>query len=197
MIGCLQGVLLAKQAPVILLDVHGVGYEVEVSLRTFAALPELDHDLILYTHLLVREDMHSLYGFLELKERQLFRHLLKVTGVGAKMALAILSEFMPDELVHVILEGNVSRLTKVPGIGKKTAERLLIDMRDRIRDWELPTNPTKEVSRLPPVHQEALSALLALGYKEQEASRMLAKIDIKSTVDTHEVIRLALQQIAK
>lgn len=198
MIGRLRGVLLAKQAPDLLLEVNGVGYEVAAPLSTFYNLPDLQSEITLLIHLVVREDAHILYGFATERERALFRALIKINGVGPKLALTILSGIEPDNFVQCILNHNVGALTQVPGVGKKTAERLLVEMADRVTDWhKLPGNENKVA--VDDVHyhmkQEAMDALIALGYKSQMASRALAKIT--GTCETsHEMIRLALQGMA-
>ncbi len=199
MIGRLHGVLVQKQAPALLLDINGVGYEVEAPMSTFYQLPALGDKVTLFTHLVVREDAHLLYGFATERERALFRTLIKVNGVGAKLALTILSGVSVDEFVRHVLSGDSSGLTRLPGVGKKTAERLVVEMRDRLQDWG-----TTDVSRAAPVLsiaggqgdndsiRDAISALVALGYKPPEASRMVSRIDTQGKV-SEEIIRSALQ----
>ena len=201
MIGRLHGEIILKQPPMLLLDVNGVGYEVEAPMSTFYTLPEVGAKAILFTHLAIREDAHVLYGFSNESERLLFRSLLKVSGVGAKMALAILSGMTAEEFALCVQTDDVSSLVKLPGIGKKTAERLIVEMRDRLDKLELPTGsvpsvPQKTIAdsvQNSPV-ADAVSALVALGYKPNEASRMVRNLDT-TEMNSEEIIRAALQSI--
>lgn len=199
MIGRIRGLLIEKKPPFILLDVQGIGYELEAPLTTFYRLPELNTELSLYTHLLVREDGHLLFGFLTEDERRLFRALLKVNGVGARLALTILSGTGADEFASCIHTADIARLTQVPGVGKKTAERLIIEMRDRLADWAtLPSTfsaDTRAVS-IPDAVADAISGLIALGYKPQEASRQVHAIDTEG-LTSEAIIRAALKALAK
>lgn len=197
MIGFLQGTLLEKKPPTIIVDVHGLGYEVQVSMSTLPHLPEVDHPIKLWTHFIVREDAQLLYGFINKEEQTLFRSLIKINGVGPKMALTILSSIEPQEFIHCIMQGDTLTLTRLPGIGKKTAERLLVEMRDKINEWEMPLNGSKPIAtpRSGPA-QEALSALLALGYKPQEASRAMASVE-QEGLRSEELIRLALRSMVQ
>ena len=136
MIGQLQGRLLEKYMPTVLLDVQGVGYEVELSLTSFYRLPATGESLVLHTHLIVREDAKLLYGFCTREERAMFRELIKINGVGPKSALAILSGIEPDQFVHCVQSNNAAALMRLPGVGKKTAERLLVELRDRVKEWK-------------------------------------------------------------
>lgn len=203
MIGRIQGILLEKQPPRLLVEVAGVGYEIEAPMSTFYQLPELGQIIILHTHLVVREDAHVLYGFYELRERSLFRQLIKVNGVGPKLALTILSSIDPDQFVHSILENDTSQLVRLPGIGKKTAERLIIEMRDRLKTWHeegVSLTPLLPQADKPPVRNaehEAISALLALGYKPQEASRAVSQVADKETLACEQIIRGALKNLAR
>jgi Holliday junction DNA helicase RuvA len=188
MIGKLRGKLIEKQPPCLIIELsNGLGYELESPMSTFYRLPELGADISLYTHQVVREDAHLLYGFYDAQERSLFRTLIKVNGVGPKLALTILSSFEPQAFIQCIHHGDSARLTGVPGIGKKTAERLVIEMRDRFKD-----EVVSPVAVVESAEKEAVSALIALGYKPQEASRMVSKV---STADAtcETLIRLALQ----
>ncbi len=197
MIGLLRGKLLIKQPPDLLLDVNGVGYEVQASMTTFYDLPELHHDVTLYTHFVVREDAQLLYGFSSQTERELFRQLLKVNGVGPKMALAIVSGMNPLEFQQVIHAGDIARLSRIPGVGKKTAERLVIELRDRLPkgdDSHTAVHPslTTNVPSPASVSDEAINALLALGYKPAQASQMITSFENQGfTVE--EMIRQALR----
>ena len=197
MIGLLRGRVLRRQPPFLLLDVNGVGYEIEAPMSTFYALPADDSPVTLHTHLAVRDDAHILYGFASEGDRALFRALLKVSGVGGKVALAILSGMTADEFTRTVQAGDATALTRLPGIGKKTAERLIVELRDRLGEAPpagstLPsgtgTVPAGAVS--PP--DDALSALQALGYKVAEAQRMLRGVDADG-LSTEEIIRAALQ----
>ncbi len=198
MIGRLQGVLLEKQAPALLIDVQGVAYELEASMTTFYHLPECGENLILHTHLVVREDAQLLYGFHSLAERLMFRRLIKISGVGPKLALTILSGMSAEDFTRCIIEEDSKALIKLPGVGKKTAERLVIELKDRLQKDDLINLPdvsgtgsaaiTKQKS---PVN-DAVSALISLGYKAQHASQMVRELDIEDK-STEEIIRAALQ----
>jgi Holliday junction DNA helicase RuvA len=189
-IGRLYGKLLTKQPPQLLIDVSGVAYEVEAPMSTFYRLPELNDTVTLHTHLVVREDCHLLYGFYELRERSLFRTLIKVNGVGPKLALTILSSIEPDDFVSCIHSEDAQSLTRLPGIGKKTAERLVIEMRDRLSDWNPVTLPCVEGASQ--FAQDAVSALVALGYKPNDASRAVKQV-AKPGMSSQDIIRLSLQ----
>jgi len=199
MIGRITGILLEKKPPQLLVDVGGIGYELAAPMTTFYHLPEVGERVQLFTHLVVREDAHLLYGFIRLQDRLLFRQLIKTSGVGPKSALAILSGINADEFVGYIMEGDALSLTRIPGIGKKTAERLIIEMRDRLVEWHkspLAAAATADSSMYSPgsARQDAISALVALGYKPQQASRAVSAI--KTQVDVSEdLIRLALKEI--
>lgn len=196
MIGSLRGKLILKQAPHLLLEVAGVGYELEAPMTTFYNLPQAGEDVHLYTHLVVREDAHLLFGFATEQERRLFRTLIKVNGVGAKLALTILSGIETAEFIHCIQTGDTDRLVRLPGIGKKTAERLIIEMRDRLKDWDmdishkpLAGSPGRTASN---AVDDAVSALISLGYKPQEASRFVHAIATEE-MDSETLIREALK----
>lgn len=216
MIGRLVGSIVEKMPPELVIDVQGVGYECQAPMSTFYAISDTSQ-VTLYTHLSIREDAHQLYAFSSKRERQLFRTLIKVNGVGPKLALAILSNMTADEFVQLIHQGNSNALVKLPGVGKKTAERLVIEMADRLKDWhyaaatatQASTQQTVPLSGLEATTaqshslqqqtQDAESALIALGYKAAEASRMVQaivkKIDTGS-VKTEDIIRLALKGLA-
>jgi len=197
MIGFLRGKLVVKQPPVLLIDVNGVGYEVEAPMTTFYDLPETGVEITLHTHLVVREDAHTLFGFLHLSDRALFRSLIKISGVGPRMALAILSGMSADAFVRCIQDNNTAALTRVPGVGKKTAERLVIELRDNIGKAGVAGAELSAVSAGPSnAVEEAMSALIALGYKPPDASRMVRGIDSKD-LGVEEIIRRALQAAAK
>jgi Holliday junction DNA helicase RuvA len=201
MIGRLRGKLLIKQAPALLLEVGGVGYEIEAPMTTFYVLPEVGGEVTLHTHMVVREDAQLLYGFASERERMLFRALIKVSGVGAKLALALLSGMPADEFVQTVNNNDVARLTRVPGIGKKTAERLIVEMRDRLPDWATgqatpqAAAPGAMDHTEPDATKDAISALIALGYKPQEASRMVHKIDTAGLA-SEQIIKQALKSIS-
>lgn len=197
MIGRLRGSLISKQAPVILLDVHGVGYEVEAPMSTFYKLPAIGEEVVLHTHLVVREDAQQLFGFATEDERSLFRSLIRINGVGARLALAILSGMGLDEFVHCVLDRDIAALTRLPGVGKKTAERLLVEMRDKVEHWQPVSataagSPGGTVIGLNNPVSDAVNALVALGYKPHEASRMVRGIDA-TDLASDEIIRRALQ----
>lgn len=200
MIGRLRGTLLHKQPPHLLLDVQGVGYEVEVPMSTFYELPAEGGEVTLFTHLLVREDAHLLCGFATVAERALFRSLIKVSGVGAKLALAILSGISADGFARCVQNQDTATLTRLPGIGKKTAERLIIEMRDRLEGFTgLAVGSAGQMAGRPaqdtPV-EDAVSALIALGYKPPEASRLVRVVDC-ADLPSEEIIRRALQAAVK
>ena len=188
MIGFLRGQILRKQPPHLLIDVHGVGYEVEAPMSTFYDLPEAGSEVTLYTHLVVREDAQVLFGFGSEAERRFFRSLIKVNGVGPKLALTILSGISVDGFVRCVRENDSAALTRLPGIGKKTAERLVVEMRDRLDEAGGPG--VADAVALP--RDEALSALVSLGYKPQEANQMLGAIK-EAGLSSEELIRRALQ----
>ena len=202
MIGRLRGVLLEKQAPNLLVDVNGVGYEVLAPMTTFYHLPELKAESVLHIHFAVSENSQQLFGFYTKEDRALFRQLIKVNGVGPKMALGIMSGMNSDEFVRCVMDNNVAALVKVPGVGKKTAERLIIEMKDRLKDWNVPegsSQPLIEAHSAGSRHSitsEAESALVALGYKPVEAAKMIAAVLKSETVERSEdLIRLALRSV--
>jgi Holliday junction DNA helicase RuvA len=194
MIGRLRGVLIKKEPPTLLLDVGGVGYELEAPMTTFYDLPAAGETVTIHTHMVVREDAHLLFGFVRESQRRLFRNLLKVNGVGPRVALAVLSGLTEDEFVHAIREQALDRLTRVPGIGRKTAERLIIEMRDKLEPGLPSAALPADTVPGDPVN-EAVTALVALGYKPNEASRMVRGV-AKQGLATEEIIRLALKGAA-
>ena len=196
MIARLEGKLSDKQAPCVLIDVNGVGYEVNVSLNTLVSLPEIGANLALLTHFVVREDAQTLYGFISSRERELFRALIKVNGVGPKMALGILSGMTVDEFSTAVFSEDIGLLVKLPGVGKKTAERLVIEMRDIIDSVGL-TSAIDSSNENKDVRLEAEGALISLGYKQQDVSKIMSKLDLKSVSTAEDIIRLALKSIAK
>lgn len=195
MIGRLRGTLLEKRPPQLLVDVNGIGYELDAPMSTFYVLPELGKVVTLHTHLVVREDSHSLYGFASEAERSLFRSLIKVSGVGAKLALTLLSGISPDDFTRCVHEQDSAALVRLPGVGKKTAERLIVEMRDRLEQWQANDAqvPGAPAPRAATALEDAVSALVALGYKAQEASRMVRAVDGGAELPSEEIIRLALQ----
>jgi holliday junction DNA helicase RuvA len=198
MIGFLRGIIIKKQPPLLLLDVQGVGYEVEAPMTTFYALPEIKNEVEIFTHLVVRDDAHLLFGFATENERHLFRTLIKVNGVGAKMALTILSGMEADEFAQCIQNSDAARLTKLPGVGKKTAERLIVEMRDRLDG--LPSISVTRSNDSPNIKNdpinEAVSALIGLGYKPPEASRFVLAI-ANDDMSSEDLIREALKNSVK
>ena len=195
MIGWLKGHVIDKREPGrIVLDVQGVGYDVATSLPTFFQLETMNTPVSLHIHTLVREDAFILYGFLALDERHLFRALIRVNGVGPKVAIAILSSMRPDEFVRCIRQENALLLTKLPGVGKKTAERLVVEMKDRLQDADyLSSHASTDVA--PSHSDEAVKALEALGYKSQEAHTVIQKLD-DGQKTCEALIREALQSLA-
>jgi Holliday junction DNA helicase RuvA len=192
MIGRLTGILLEKNPPQILLDVHGVAYEVDVPMSTFYNLPDTGAKVTLHTHLVVREDAHLLYGFGTEHERRAFRQLMRISGIGAKIALAVLSGLSVAELANAITLQESGRLTKIPGIGKKTAERILLELKDKLA---ADVTTAVGVHRAPPVSSDILNALLALGYSDREA--VAAVKDLPEGVTVTDGIRQALKRLGK
>jgi holliday junction DNA helicase RuvA len=205
MIGRLHGTLIEKQPPLLMIDVQGVGYEVQVPMTTVFQLPPLGETVTLLTHFAVSENAQTLYGFYTKKDRELFRTLIKVSGVGPKMALGILSGMDVDQLVRCFMDNNTGALVKVPGVGKKTAERLVVEMRDRLKDWQMGSSPLAELEAASvgganvsasDIAAEAESALVALGYKPTEASKLVATARKDASATTSEdLIRLALRSL--
>lgn len=196
MIGRLTGILLEKNAPSLLIDVNGVGYELEAPMTTFYKLPELGEQITLHIHTVIREDAHNLYGFVDIGDRALFRHLIKINGVGPKLALTILSGIEVDAFVLAVKQQDIIGLTRLPGVGKKTAERLMIEMRDKLAPWDhAVTNnaeTTYQVSHC--AVDDAVSALISLGYKAQEASRVIRALDTQK-MTSEDIIRQALKKM--
>lgn len=208
MIGRLHGTLLARQAPYLLVDVQGVGYEIEAPMTTFYELPAVGEQVTLHTHLVVRDDAHLLFGFASESERAMFRSLIKVSGVGAKLALAILSGISADGFARCVQNNDSASLVRLPGVGKKTAERLILEMRDRLSDWQNGAHVlSSDISGVAGAKQgktdavdDAVSALVTLGYKPQEASRMVHAINTDGAANqlgSEQIIRLALQALVK
>ena len=201
MIGRLRGEVVQKQAPYLLLDVQGVGYELETPLSTFFNLPESGQSVTLFTHLAIREDAHVLYAFATESERILFRSLLKVNGVGAKMALAILSGMSAEAFSHCVESEDVASLVRLPGVGRKTAERLIVEMRDRLAKLSNHFGPPQASSATQPgrphsARSDAVAALVALGYKHQDADRMVKAVAAEG-MESETLIRAALQSMVK
>lgn len=202
MIGRLRGNLIEKQPPYLVLDVNGVGYEVQAPMTTFYRLPAIGVEVILHTHLSITENLHQLFGFAEQRDRSLFRTLIKVNGVGPKLAIAILSGMEADDIARCVRDNNIKALTKVPGIGTKTAERLVIELRDRLKNWDVPHSDVlahseiKQIASDNDIYAEAESALIALGYKPVEAAKMIsAASKQKPDAKSEELIRLALRSM--
>jgi len=199
MIGSLRGRLVAKHPPALVVDVGGVGYELEAPMSTFYALPALGEEVRLHTHLVVREDAHLLYGFSTEGERRLFRHLLRVTGIGPKIALALLSGMSVDAFLLCVESDDVETLVRVPGIGRKTAERLVVEMRDRIRALGEAVPAAGDVAIVRPSQggpaAEAFAAMVALGYRPAEVTRLLKSVEAQGA-STEDIIREALKLAA-
>jgi len=194
MIASLRGLLIDKQAPIAVIDCHGVGYEVNTPMSTFLDLPAIGTETFLHTQLIVREDSQTLYGFATTAEKALFQLLIKVTGVGAKMALAVLSTLRVTDFERCIQFEDASTLVKVPGIGKRTAERLIVEMRDKI-DLDAPVVSTQPGQVASDARSEAIDALIALGYKPREVSQLVDKLDTEGRT-SEDIIRDALRQVA-
>lgn len=201
MIGRLKGILLEKHPPEILLDVQGVGYELLLPMTSFYGLPEIGQETTLFTHFVVREDAHLLFGFAHKTDRTLFRELIKTNGVGPKLALAILSAMSVEQFAYAIEREELSKLTKIPGVGKKTAERLLVELKGKfkgmkqsdffIESTHIPTSPSIEESK-ESASGEAVAALIALGYKSTDAEKMVKRV-AKPELTSEQVIREALK----
>ena len=201
MIGRIRGKLVHKQPPDILVEVGGVGYEIQVPMTTLFQLPELGSEVSLVTHFVVREDAQLLYGFIHERDRSLFRQLIKISGVGPKLALTILSGMDSASFARCVQRDDISSLVALPGVGKKTAERLLVEMRDKLKDW-LGQNGDDSAGggiTLAPVTDiaaDAEGALIALGYKPQEASRVVAAVNDDGVTNSEELIRRSLKSMA-
>jgi len=199
-IGRLRGTLAEKQPPHLIIDVNGLGYELEVPMTTLYRLPKVGEPVTLHTHLVVREDAHLLYGFGEKRERELFRELIRLNGVGPKLALALMSGLEIDELVRCVQAQDASVLVRVPGVGKKTAERLLVELKDRFKAWEVvpsmfalvPNQPDMPAAQVASAESDAVNALISLGYKPQEASKAVSAIKDKN-LSAEDMIRRALK----
>lgn len=205
MIGRLRGILLEKQAPDLLIEVAGVGYEVQLPLTSFYQLPASGEEAIIYTHFVVREDAQLLYGFVNPTERALFRQLIKANGVGPKLALTILSGMTAQQFVRCVQLDDVSTLVKLPGVGKKTAERLVIEMRDRLKDWGIaPNTPVTDAlvlngdeavfSPLESAEQDAIGALVSLGYSLAQADKAVQKVK-QTDMSSEQLIKAALRSM--
>lgn len=197
MIGRLQGKIIEKQPPEILLDVQGVGYELLLPMTSFYNLPQIGEETAIFTHLVVREDAHLLFGFSQKQDRSLFRELIKTNGVGPKLALAILSAMSVSQFVTAIEQEELTKLTKIPGIGRKTAERLLVELKGKFKgieqtDFFVEASDHIIVNHTPDPANEALDALISLGYKPSDAEKMIKKVN-KSDATSEQLIREALK----
>ena len=205
MIGRLRGTLLDNDAPMLLIEVGGVAYEVEAPLSTCAQMNQIGEEIIVHTHLSISENAHQLFAFAQRRDRQLFRNLIKINGVGPKLGLSILSAMTPEMFVSSVMAEEVSRLVKIPGVGKKTAERLVIELRDKLSDWQIAAvsgsvtqADSQQQAQTQKKVDEVEAALIALGYKASEVSHIISSL--AETVDytqtsTTELIRLALKQV--
>ncbi|WP_413284165.1 Holliday junction branch migration protein RuvA [Vibrio sp. MA40-2] len=205
MIGRLRGILLEKQPPQLLIEVSGIGYEVQMPMSCFYELPEIGAEATVYTHFVVREDAQLLYGFNSVKERALFREVIKANGVGPKLGLAILSGMTAAQFVSCVEREDISTLVKLPGVGKKTAERLVVEMKDRLKGWgagdlftpATDAAPLESQAHAEPVQNsqdEAVSALISLGYKPQSASKVVSQV-AKEGMTSESIIREALKSM--
>lgn len=202
MIGRLRGTLIEKLSPEVLIECNGIGYEVTMPMTSIYALPEVNEEAIIYTHFVVREDAQLLYGFANKVERKLFRLVIKVNGVGPKLGLAILSSMSADQFVSCVTHDDLSTIVKIPGVGKKTAERLLIEMRDRLKDWQAGNESAPAEAFSLNVQQsdtfvnnakgDATNALVSLGYSQQQADKAVKAV-FKADLSSEDLIRLALK----
>ncbi len=203
MIGQLRGIIIEKTPPTLLLDVHGVGYELSLPMSSFYKLPATGEEVTLHTQLLIRDDGHHLFGFASKGERALFREMLKATGVGPKLALTILSGLSVERFLRCVESGDVATLIKLPGVGRKTAERLLLELRGRLDQWQLPVSSDlpamaqvveETFIRAPSAEEDAVAALIALGYKDTQAATAVKKVaKAGSGLSSEELIRNALK----
>jgi len=200
-IGRLRGTLLEKLAPEVLIECGGIGYEVTMPMTSIYALPELNEQAIIYTHFVVREDAQLLYGFANKIERRLFRLVIKVNGVGPKLGLAILSSMSADQFVSCVAHDDLTSIVKIPGVGKKTAERLLIEMRDRLKDWQVTNTASTNTMPIELHHEntfvtnakgDAINALVSLGYSQQQADKAI-RVVFKAEMTSEDLIRDALK----
>lgn len=199
MIGRLRGLIIEKTPPDVLLDVGGVGYEIQLPMTCFYQLPDIDHTTTLHTHLVVREDANLLYGFVDKEARALFRLLIKANGIGPKLACTILSGMTAGQFSQAVLEGDITALVKMPGVGKKTAERLVVELRDKVNDiqGDTETGAGAASTQVPlgavtSAKEEALSALLALGYKRAQAEKVIDRVFVEDA-SSESLIREALK----
>jgi len=198
-IGRIRGKLVEKNPPEILVDVGGITYELQVPMSTLYQLPDLGQELVLHTHFVVREDAQLLYGFYDSKDKAMFRALIRVNGVGPKMALGILSGMEADEFVRTVRNNDVTAMVNMPGIGKKTAERLIVEMRDRLSEWDAGEETTVSSSSGgdSAITKDAETALIGLGYKPQQAARAITQVlkENPDIVDSEDLIRLSLKSM--
>ncbi len=201
MIARLRGKVVEKQIDRIILDVGGVGYDVQVSLNTYNALPDGEEEVTLYIHTHIREDAFNLMGFLRKEEREIFRLLIQVSGIGPRMGLNILSGIEPDELIETLKHSNLARLTSIPGIGKRLAERIIVDLRDKVKDLELGLagDKRKKTSQVNELRANLRSALVNMGYKQTVVDKLLPllKEDLEAERDLGTLLRVALQKLSK
>ncbi len=203
MIGQIRGILIDKQPPEILVEVGGITYEIQVPMSTLYQLPEIGQELVLYTHFVVREDAQLLYGFYDTKGKAMFRSLIRVNGVGPKLALGILSGMEADEFARTVRNNDITSMVNMPGIGKKTAERLIVEMRDRLGDWDTVdaavsgADASNLASSIGAASRDAETALISLGYKPQRAAQAIAQVLRQSPdiSDSEALIRLALKSM--
>ncbi len=201
MIGQIRGKLIEKNPPEILMEVGGITYELQIPMSTLYQLPELGRDVLLHTHFVVREDAQLLYGFYDKGDKAMFRALIRVNGVGPKLALGILSSMDVNEFVRTVRNNDVTTMVNLPGIGKKTAERLIIEMRDRLSEWDTSaSSPTSASLGLAEagIKKDAETALIGLGYKPPQATRAISQVlkDNPEISDNEELIRLSLKSMA-
>ena len=205
MLGRIRGVLAEKTPPLVLIDVSGIGYEIQMPMTSLYQLPDVGNEATVYTHFVVREDAQLLFGFANKQERALFREVIKANGVGPKLALTILSGMSADQFAQAVADGDMSALIKLPGVGKKTAERLLVEMKDRLAAWQPSHQPgtttVTQVQSDPVMAQpasaqaEAISALIALGYQQVQATKVVKAV-LRQGASSEQLIRDALRSIA-
>ena len=205
MIGRIRGILVEKQAPNVLLEVGGIGYEIQIPMTTLYRLPEVGHEVVLLIHFVVREDAHQLFGFAEEADRRLFRELIKVSGVGPRLALTLLSGMDAKQFAICLQNDDATTLIALPGVGRRTAERLLVEMRDKAGVWLDELSPETTPSQQPrgenqvayDQRAEAEQALVSLGYKLTDATKLIASVEDGSQMSSEELIRLALQYVGR
>jgi len=200
MIGYVHGILLEKEAPLIILDVHGVGFEIKIPMSSFYDLPEISHPVSLYVHVIYREDAQNMFGFVRKMERDFFRELIRVNGVGPMLALTLLSGLTVEECIHCVRDENIARLVQLPGVGKRTAERLIVELKPCVERWQGKVGSSDATENHITLNTSAIgdaeAALISLGYKPVDAKKVLQQLDTQAST-SEEYIRLALKQLVR